>query len=674
MAVKYKHLLSPIKVGNLVLKDRLISSNSLPHFLMGPETYPADTVIDHVATMARNGAAVVTFADFCKMEQRESPNEDGKRFPMFTLDSDPSVENYICQLADQVHFYNSYISLALMPFTAPDPMYDVSDEPEMTKEDLDNLLLAEFGRRKYDNYGANAMWRNGAAGKEMPVEMIHEVIEQQAQRAKKYQALGFDMVTLHFAYRATLFARFLSPKMNHRTDEYGGSLENRARFLIELCTRIKQLCGKNFPIEIQITPDEHEEGGWTIDDTIRLARMCEGVVDIFQFRASTANLNHPTGYNSNGVDYITLAECAQVKAAGVPVLCEPIGGYQYADDLEEIIASGKADLIGGARLFICDYDQYDKIKEGRGDDVVPCILCNKCHVPSLSGEWLSFCSVNPKLGINHKARRMTKPVSVQRRVAIVGGGPAGMRAALFSLERGYDVTLYEATDRLGGQLKLMDHPTFKWPLVRYRNWLISQLEKSDAKIILNTRATKEILETEGYDAVILALGATPKIPPVTGAENAYNIFTVFGNESKMGKRCVVIGGSESGTEAGLYLAENGHDVMILTRGSTLAPEATPIHYRETIDEYFQSLGNIDYITGASATEVGDGYVKYRTKDGTEHMIECDDVVALGGMGSLSDEAMSMFGVTGETVMIGDCRKVGNLHWCNRSAYAAVYNL
>lgn len=478
------------------------------------------------------------------------------------------------------------------------------------------------------------------------------------------------MVTLHFAYRATLFARFLSPRTNHRTDEYGGSLENRARFLLELCARIKELCGKDFPIEVQLTPEE--TGGTTLEETCQLAKIAEGYVDIFQFRAETANLNHPTGYNSKAHWYAVLDACAAVKATGTKILCEPIGGFQNLDDMENAIASGKADLIAGARMFIADFQFYDKLKAGNGGDVVPCIRCNEYHVPSLTGQWLSYCSVNPRMGIDHRLEKLTKPASSSRKVAVVGGGPAGMRAALFALKRGYTLTLFEKSGALGGQLKLMDAPTFKWPLVQYRQWLIAQLEQHKTDIRLNTVPSKENLA--GYDVILLALGAQPRTPPIPGAENTYNIFTVFGNEAKLGHRCVVIGGSESGTEAGLYLAENGHEVTILTRSETLASDATPIHYRETIDEYYQELQGISYITEATTTEIGDCYVAYRDRSSNIHKIVCDDVVLLGGMEPMRREAMMYYGIAPETYMIGDCFKVGNLHTCNRMAYSAVHNL
>ena len=663
---KYANVLSPIRVGNLVLKSRFVSGNSLPHFLQGPEPYPAESVINHVASCARNGAAIVTFADWTNQNQRTSFNEDGRRFPMFNLDKDPSVENYICQLADQVHYYGSYISLAIMPFAAPDPMYDVYAVPAV---DMSGATSTNFRDGQVD-YNVGVMLRGGQAAKELTPEMIHDIIEQYAQRIHYYQTLGFDMCTLHFAYRATLFSRFLSPITNKRTDGYGGPMENRARFLLEFCTRIKELCGKSFPIEIQITPEE--PGGTTIEETIQLAKLCEGLADIFQFRASDANKNHPTGYNSALHKYYTLDACAKVKASGTSILCEPIGGFQNLDDCEEIIASGKADLIGGARAFFVDPDYYRKAKEGRGEDVLPCVRCNKCHVPSLTGTWLSFCTVNPEIGIAHKLDKLTRPAGQPKKVAVVGGGPAGMRAALYASERGHDVTLYEASDRLGGQLKLMDTPTFKWPLVNYREYLIRQLQNAGVRVILNTKATPEILIPENYDVLIAALGATPKLPPIPGAEKARTVFETFGHEAEFGRKCVVIGGSESGTEAGLYLAENGHDVTVLTRQEGLAMDATPIHYRETIQEFYAELPNFDYIPRVSAKEIGDGWVSYEDSDGNTHRIECDSVVALGGMEAHQQEAMALYVCADDFYMIGDCRSVGNIHTGTRDAYSVTH--
>lgn len=485
----YKHILSPVRLGGHILKNRLVSSNSLPHFLMGSEPFPGEQVIHHMTSLAKNGAAIVTLGDWTNKGQRESFNVDGRHFPMFDLD-DPSNQNYICQLADQVHYYGSLISLALMPFSAPDIMYDVCDTEGMTlSEDFDTTF-----RQGQDDYNFGEMARGGKPGKALTREQIAEVVELYAQKVKQYQSYGFDMVTFHCAYRATLFGRFLSPQTNRRTDEYGGDITSRSLIIRQMCARIKELCGKDFPIELQITG--HEKNGTTIEETIKLAKLCEGIVDIFQFRADSPNANHPVGYNSKPHEYITLDDCAAVKASGTKILCEMMCGMQDVDDAEEILASGKADLIGAARAFFVDLDYYKKIVEGRPEDIVPCVRCNKCHVPSLTGPWNSICTVNPRIGIAHRLDKLERPVERVKRVAVIGGGPAGMNAALDCIRRGHKVTLFEKDDVLGGQLKVMTFPSFKWPLHNYCQYLIAQIEKSPVEVRLNTLATPETLQTE----------------------------------------------------------------------------------------------------------------------------------------------------------------------------------
>ena len=659
---RYEHLLSPIRLRGMILKNRLWSGNSLPHYLQGPETFPSEAVINHVVRMAKNGAAVVTFADWTAPDQRQRQG-DAPHFPMYDI-NDPSVHNYLCQLSDQVHYYNSRLSIAMMPFNYDDN-YDVSYIPANP--------AAAPGAGSEDpliNDNAGTPILNFREKQEMTHEQIRQLIETTAQRIYFYKTMGFDLCTLHFSYNLTLFGRFISPKSNHRTDKYGGSIANRCRFLQEMCVRIRELCGQDFPIEVQISGQE--EGGNTIDDLVEMAKCLEGYVDVFQFRDGSADISHPIGYNSKEHEYVTLAYSEAVKKAGVKILCNPIGGYQMPDEADAMIAEGKADFMGAARAFFCDFDYYKKLLEGRGEDITPCVRCNKCHVPSLTDTWLSFCTVNPEMGIAEKLGLLTEPAGAIKRVAIIGGGPAGMRAAIYAAQRGHKVTLFEKSDYLGGQLRHADYYAFKWPLRRYRLWLIAQMEKAGVQLRLNTEATKESIRAEGFDAVIVAIGAQPQLPPVKGAEHAITHFDVWGSEETLGQRIVVVGGSESGCETGIYLAEQGHDVTLLTRSKVLAPDMTPIHYRQDFTNYHHRVEKFHYIKQVTTTEIGDGYVCYTDQNGEAHRIECDTVVALGGMKALQDEAVSFYGCAPLFYMIGDCREVGDVQKCNRSAYFASH--
>ncbi len=663
----YPHLLSPIKIGNVILRNRLVAANALPHFLQGPETFPNDQVIEHVAGLARNGAGIVQFADWSNPEQRVAFNPDGKRFPMYDL-SDPSVHNYLCQLAAAVHFYGAKLSLALMEFGPKG--YEICDSPPLDPHfKVDMTDIAGISR-----VAAKLFKNDPGPAKAMTAEKMREMADEIAERCRFFQSLDFDMCSIHMSYRLTMPGQFLSPITNKRTDEYGGSIENRARFPLAICRRIKEVCGEDFLVEIQVSGEE--PGGTTLDETIALAHMCEGVVDILQVRAPDADLSHPIGYNSVDHAPITLPYAAAIKESGAKVLVEPIGGFQDPDDMEEYIASGKADLIGLARAFICDPHYYEKIWQGRADDIVPCIRCNKCHVPSLTGHWVSICSVNPEMGLATRLPLMVSTPAMKLKVAVVGGGPAGMEAALVAAERGHDVTLFEKSDSLGGQLRIADVSRPKWPVRNFKNYLIRQVYKRGVDVVLNTEATPDLIRGGGYDAVLVGVGAIPNVPDIPGADAdfVWTAISAYGGLESLGRRVVVVGGSEIGTETGMYLAENGRQVVVLTRQDRLACDATPIHYVEMVRHAWQQLEGFSFITYATTTAINKGWVTYRDAQQVEHTIECDDVVVAGGMRPCWEEAMRFYGSADRFFMIGDCHEVGSVQTSIRSGFAAASQL
>jgi len=246
---------------------------------------------------------------------------------------------------------------------------------------------------------------------------------------------------------------------------------------------------------------EEEAGGYTLEDLVKYAKLFEGYVDILQIRGKDLPASHPMGQNFKKGKNITLRYAEAVKKSGAKIAVAPVGGYQNLDLNEELIANGKADMIAMARAFIADPEYGRKAYEGRGDDVVPCILCNRCHGITRT-PLLDICSVNPKIGIAHKVDRMVSAPFVQRKVAVIGGGPAGMKAAIVAAERGHRVTLYEKGDSLGGQLRHADFASFQWPLKDYKDYLIRQLGKTGIEVQLNTLATPEMIKARGYEAVL----------------------------------------------------------------------------------------------------------------------------------------------------------------------------
>ena len=635
MSIKYKNLLSPLKVGNVVFRNRMIVSASKPHFAQGPEPYPADSVITHYANLAKNGAAVVTCSSDPPpipgdpMEIRTAHRSDFKpdrtwfawanHRACFDI-SDPRCQNYFAQLTEAVHFHGAKASMQLVALVPE--QYDVST-----------------GIPNHVVYGDGTL---PTVGEEIPAELLDGVAEDCALQAALLKEVGFDMVFLHMAYRLSILGRFLSPLTNKRTDQYGGSLENRARFPVMVVDRIKQKCGRDFLIEASLSGCE-PPGGFTQEDAIAYAGMFAGHVDLLQVRAPNIDPQHPTSFDREKTPLLPMAEA--IKKSGVDIRVVTIGGFQDLDICEDVIASGKADFIASARAWISNPDYGLKAYQGRNEDVVPCLRCNGCHVPSYYDTWTSKCSVNPVWGMEHRIDRMIDPPAAKKRVAVVGGGPAGMEAALVAAGRGHEVTLYEKNGALGGLFARFENISFKWSHRDFKNYLVRQVGKSGIDVRLNMEATPEIIRNGKYDAVIVAIGAGPVVPQIPGVDGKNVVFAVdvFGKENALGKSVVVVGGGEIGVETGMHLAEKGHDVTVLEMTDMLAREAVPIHYYAMFREAWEKLGNFHPVVNARCTAISGEGVVYQDKDGRERSVKADSVVIAAGMQAKDELALEFYG-------------------------------
>ncbi|MGI9951902.1 FAD-dependent oxidoreductase [Moorellaceae bacterium AZ2] len=644
---RYGHLLSPVKFRNTVFKNRLISTNSLPHFLQGPEPYPSEAIITHLANRAKNGAAIVTVSGIsARIGLPEMPPPPGHRdygdiphFPRFNL-YDPKCQNYFAQLVDAVHYYGAKASMSFAFLIVPG--YDVCEVPER------NL-------------------------KAYTPEMLDKMLDDFVEQAAICKSLGFDMGSIHMAYRLLFPARFLSPLTNHRTDEFGGSLENRAKIPLELFRRIKEKVGQDFLLEAVMSAEE-EPGGYTFEEACEFLKMAEGLIDIVQVRMPNANDSHPTGFMKEATPTLKYAE--GFKKLGLNMIIAPVGGFQDLDEAEEAIASGKADMIAAARAWICDFDYGRKMAEGRGEDVVPCIRCNKCHVIAKDYPYLSACSVNPAFGIEHMLHRFVAPPRQAKKIAIIGGGPAGMEAALIANERGHRVVIFEKNGSLGGMLIPGSQPDFKWPLKKFKDYLVKQVKKAGIEVRLNTFATPEMIEREEFDVVIGAVGTEPILPPIEGIENK-NVLTaieVLNNPLLVSGKVVVVGGGEVGVETGLYLAKTGHETMVLEMTAVLAKEALRPHYYEVLELEMEKTEGFKAITNAQVTRISPDSVTYVDAEGKQQIVPADTVVIAVGVKPLFDLALSFYDSAKEFYMIGDCHQPGSLMTALRSAFAVASNI
>lgn len=664
MGHSFEHLLSPIVIRGHVLKNRMISSSCLPHFLQGPEIFPSESIISFVENIARAGSALVTIPDRFN-NTRHMPMEDVKRGPCWDP-SDPSVDNYLSAMVEAVHFQGSLISAQLSKFDSIP--HDVGVYEHMGVYRPQMML-------DLDDPGPGAKVADGpfapAPLREMDRAVMDAVIDEITSRCLYYKSVGFDAVCLHFAYNYNVLACFLSSETNKRTDEYGGSVENRARFPLEIVDAIRKACGDSFIIELQVSGDSMPE-----EEFVRFAQLCEGRADILQLRLNDMDNSHATAYNYDGRSIPpTLKFAEAVKKAGVNILTAPNGGFHDPAMNEKLIAEGKTDLISAARPFICDTGYGRKIIEERTDEIFPCLHCNKCH-EHVHGSFISSCAVNPEVGLAHRLDKMVDPTPGGRHIAIIGGGPAGMRAALLCAERGNRVALYEKAPVLGGQLIHADYPEFKWALREYKDRLISLVEKNDRITVhLNTEATPDAISSAGFDAVIAAIGAGAKLPGIPGIDRTrvYTPLEVYGHEQELGRRVVVIGGSETGVETGMYLAEAGHEVTVLTRNAHLAEKAWCVHAYALLRRRWLSEETFTGITGAVTASISDGTVRYT--DGTgEHELHCDSIIVSGGVEPRTAEALAFSSCARYFFNIGDSSAPGNVRSCNRMALAAASKL
>lgn len=633
----YPHVLSPIRVRGQFIKNRIITGPSTIHSASNGELYPTEAAMRFFEDRARAGAGIVTVAGV-----GTGPAADDGMHASWDLYQENHT-NALAELADRIHFYGAKASMELM---------GIFHEGYVVSE------------------GAPLM--NYEPGREIPVKEMERFKEWYANDAAVLKDLGYDAILLHFGHSIPV-AQFLSPYTNKRTDEYGGSTENRCRYLIEILQAVRAKAGPNMIIEVRISGSEFMAGGIDLEEGIRIGQLLQPHVDILQVSAGMHNpklmtVTHPCGFLPPTPNVFLAEEFKKSGKFQVPI--STIGAISNLQEAEEIIASGKADFVTIARALIADIDMISKCREGRVDDVVPCIKCMHCHDSAVFGRHMR-CAVNPVVGLEHHIERMVKAPKSMKTVAVIGGGPAGMKAALTAAERGHSVTLFEKTDSLGGKLKFADYVSFKYPLKNYKDYLIRQIGKSAVALKLNHEVSAT--ELAGFDAVIAAIGAEPLVPGIPGIEHAIPATDAYGRESELGTKVVVIGGGQVGCETALHLARAGKEVTILEMQTTLAPDASTTHRDELMVEFEKDADNINIVVSGCCSRIGEHDVTY-VREGETKTIEADSIILSVGMKPLAALADTFMGLSDEYAQAGDCIKARTVDEATREGYYAAINL
>ena len=616
MSKKFPHAMSPIRIGNVVLKNRIVSAPSTMHSMSNGELYPSEDAMAFFEERARAGVGMVTVAG---VKVGKDVQDDGA---MTAWDVNvPNHRNKMMELVERIHFYGAKASMELIGIFPEG--YTVSD-------------------------GCSIMgW---GEGHEITREAMEEFKDDWVDAAEKLAECGFDAILIHSGHSCPL-AQFLSPLTNKRTDEYGGSTENRCRYLIEILDAIRAKVGKKLLIEVRISGTEFEEGGIDIEEGIRIGELIQDHLDILQVSAGMHNPKwmtwvHPCGFRPK-MPNVYVAEAFK-KSGKIHVPIVTLGAIDSVDSAEAILADGKADMVTMARSLIADPELIKKCVAGHRDDVTPCIKCMRCHDSTVYGHHFQ-CSVNPTAGLENSIGHLVQPVTKSKKVAVIGGGPAGMKAAMVACDRGHQVTLFEKSGELGGMLHKAGYFSFKYPVKDYMNWLIAQVGKRSIDVRLNTAATAD--SVSGFDAVIVAIGAEPFILPVPGVEQAKIAIDVLGQEETLGNSVIVIGGGQVGCETALHLAKLGKQVTVVEMQSDLAPDASTTGRNELMVEIGREA-NFTSLTGARCQSITDNSVTY-VKDGKEETISADSVVLCAGMKPKAQEADSFIGCADEVSEMGD---------------------
>ncbi len=508
-------------------------------------------------------------------------------------------------------------------------------------------------------YGPNdELNASGVPIRAMTDEDIYRTAENFGNAAKLVKEAGIDMVLLH-AGHGWLLHQFLSPAMNKRTDKWGGSLENRCRFLLLVIEKIRQAVGPKFPIELRYSGAEFSEGGYTIEEGIEIAKMVDGKVDILHVSAGVHEnpdvfgITHPSMFIPEGCNVFLAAEVK--KHVKTPVAT--LGGLTDMDMMEDIIASGKADIVEVARQSICDPYFPEKAFAGKADEIKRCCRCFTCFYNYLANRTFS-CAFNPEVG-NELACQFAPPATKHQKVVVIGGGVGGMEAAATAAERGHSVILFEKSDRLGGQLLSEQYIPFKKNMYHFVEVQEKRLQAADVDIRLNTAPTPEEVASFNADVVMVAVGASPIVPPIAGIDSpkVVTLDALHQPEPAVGQTVVILGGGLVGSECAIYLDGLGKDVTVVEMNDTWAADSYFMH-RNAMDVYVRD-SNIKMETSTKAVAVTEEGLLCQNQAG-EILFPADTILLAAGMRANRQVAESYYNTAPRVFEIGDAIKAGRV--------------
>ncbi len=630
----------PVRIGGTLMKNRIFASPTGHPDVTLDGSFTEDAVA-YYERKAQGGAAVVTLGEAI-VDSRY-----GRRHPYQVRLDDINVKHSLSRLADTVSRHGAVVSIELQHS-------GMQASPEMGEA----------------VYGPSECVVDGVQVKEMPEEIIHEIVGKFAEAAAFVKSCGFGMVTVH-AGHGWLLNQFFAPRLNRRTDRWGGSAANRARFAVEVTDAIHRLCGPEFPVEVRISATECHAAGYGIEEGVKYAEQLDGHADIIHVSVgcwtALTDINnvfattHPSMFLPDGANVRFAAEVKKhvykSKIATVGALTDPVM-------MEDIIASGKADIVELARGLICDPDIPNKALDGREDEIIHCMRCLSCFSHGRA-QGHFFCALNPETNRERTFERALPAVKKQK-VLIAGGGIGGMQAALTAAKNGHEVILCEKGSRLGGNILCEENVPFKKHLKQYIKLQERLIGRSEIDLRLMTEVTPAYAKSVGADVLIAALGSAPVIPDIEGidGDNVLGAQEAYRTPEKIGGSAVILGAGLVGLELAVYLDMQGIQAHVVEMDEQISTGGNDLHGM-AVQAQLDKRG-IDVRLNTKAVRIDDGGVWCQTPEG-EMYSKAESVVYAVGHRPLMKEAAAYYGCAKRFYPIGDCTMPRNIGEVNAVA-------
>lgn len=649
--MKYPHLFEPLQVKNFRFRNRLFSAPIQMSYLDG-NGYYTDYAIHSFAEKARGGAALICVGD-TPVDSRYAASI--YRHPVL---DDPGVLPSLSELVRAIHEYGAAASVELNHAgSMAHPQYITGPSP--------------IGPVDY-------LRKDGQPIKAMDSELMTYTLDSFAQAAAMAKLAGFDVITIQ-AGHGWLLHQFLSPRTNTRKDQYGGSVRNRCRFPLEILSRVRQTVGPDMIIQLSVSAAEHIKGGDTLHNTLEFIKLAQPYVDMIYVTASVntdsraSTIIHSTPYQP----HLLLTHYASFirEATELPVVA--VGGIMTPDEGEKVLAQGEADAVAMARALIADPFLPYKAKHRDGEGIRPCLRCLTCH-NEISRTRSLCCTVNPAAFREFRLNASQREPQIPMHIVVIGGGPAGMSAALSASQSGHSVTLLEASPSLGGHISQTLTGRFRMDTAEYLEYLEQSVyRQAGIRVMLDTTATPELVAALSPQAVIVATGSQSRADELIGfaQSGAIEVTQIYEELDRIENRVLVVGGGVSGCEAALWLAEYGKEVVILDEGAVPMPRYSRLPRIALMDQLMAK--GVVLRTNLRVTELFPGGALAIDNAGQIFRYTADTVIVANGRrsrGNPTKEFTDAPGRAGTVTAIGGCVRPGSLHDCIHDGYFAGRNI